>query len=53
MLMPILSTRIPRRHGLIGRLLGAGALIAGSLLLVGIFSYVVVLGRIEPIPSPQ
>ena len=53
MSIPILSTRIPRRHGLIGRLLGAGVLIAGSVLLAGIFFYVVVLGRIEPIPSPQ
>jgi MFS family permease len=31
----------------------AGAfLVAGVVLLVGIFSYVVVLGRIEPIPEP-
>ena len=31
----------------------AGAfLVAGIVLLVGIFSYVVVLGRIEPIPEP-
>ena len=31
----------------------AGAfLIAGIVLLVGIFSYVVILGRIEPIPEP-
>jgi len=32
----------------------AGAfLVAGLVLLVGIFSYLVVLGRIEPIPDPQ
>ncbi len=32
----------------------AGAfLVAGAVLLVGIFSYVVVLGRIEPIPEPS
>jgi ACS family D-galactonate transporter-like MFS transporter len=32
----------------------AGAfLIAGVVLLVGIFSYIVVLGRIEPIPEPS
>jgi hypothetical protein len=32
----------------------AGAfLIAGVVLLVGIVSYVVVLGRIEPIPEPS
>ena len=32
----------------------AGAfLVAGIVLLVGIFSYVVVLGRIEPIPEPD
>ena len=31
----------------------AGAfLVAGVVLLVGIFSYVVVLGRIEPVPEP-
>ncbi len=31
----------------------AGAfLVAGMVLLIGIFSYVVVLGRIEPIPEP-
>jgi len=31
----------------------AGAfLVAGIVLLVGIFSYVVVLGPIEPIPGP-
>ncbi len=31
----------------------AGAfLVAGVVLLVGIFSYVVILGRIEPIPEP-
>ena len=28
-------------------------LVAGIVLLVGIFSYVVVLGRIEPIPEPE
>jgi len=28
-------------------------MVAGVVLLVGIFSYVVVLGRIEPIPEPQ
>ncbi len=32
----------------------AGAfLVAGFVLLVGIFSYVVILGRIEPIPEPS
>jgi ACS family D-galactonate transporter-like MFS transporter len=32
----------------------AGAfLVAGVVLLVGIFSYIVVLGRIEPIPEPS
>jgi MFS family permease len=32
----------------------AGAfLIAGIVLLIGIFSYVVILGRIEPIPEPS
>ena len=32
----------------------AGAfLVAGVVLLVGIFSYVVVLGRIEPVPEPS
>ncbi|HTV68654.1 MAG TPA: MFS transporter [Rhizobiaceae bacterium] len=32
----------------------AGAfLIAGIVLLVGIFSYIVVLGRIEPVPEPS
>ncbi|MBO1359150.1 MFS transporter [Acetobacter sacchari] len=30
----------------------AAFLVAGVMLLFGIFSYVVVLGRIEPIPSP-
>ncbi len=28
-------------------------LVAGVVLLIGIFSYVVVLGRIEPIPEPR
>jgi MFS-type transporter involved in bile tolerance (Atg22 family) len=28
-------------------------LVAGIVLLIGIFSYVVVLGRIEPIPEPD
>jgi MFS family permease len=28
-------------------------LVAGAVLLVGIFSYVVVLGKIEPIPEPS
>jgi hypothetical protein len=28
-------------------------LIAGVVLLIGIFSYVVVLGRIEPIAEPE
>ena len=28
-------------------------LVAGVVLLIGIFSYVVVLGRIEPIPEPE
>ncbi len=31
----------------------AAFLVAGIVLLVGIFFYVVVLGRIEPIPSPE
>ena len=28
-------------------------LVAGIVLLIGIFFYVVVLGRIEPIPEPE
>jgi MFS transporter, ACS family, D-galactonate transporter len=38
--------------GLTGSFAGA-FLIAGIVLIVGIFSYIVVLGRIEPIPDPS
>ena len=52
-LMGAVRTRGHRLHRRRDAFLSLAFLVAGVVLLIGIFSFVVVLGRIEPIPEPD